>query len=147
MDNPPHHPPAYTGGSASSSSTIYIFILNKSFMHFLGIDTSGDHDVTSPYVIGYVISDDSSSIEKSNIGKAVDEARKTINKQNYVFHAYHDDKRVREVFLDSLIKYNVKGRVIVLLDRNEIKRKLLALLSKVASKSFYVTIMKYLIKF
>jgi hypothetical protein len=105
-------------------------------MRFLGIDTSGDHDISSPYVIGYAISDESSSIEKSNIGRAISEARAILNKPNYVFHAYHDDKKVREVLLDSLIKHGIRGGVIIILNRKFVN-SFFSPLSKLIDKCSY----------
>ena len=58
-------------------------------MIFMGIDTSGDHDVTTPYVLSLVISNDSKSIEESNLIKCYKSAidinlRDDVLSSNYI---------------------------------------------------------------
>jgi len=99
-------------------------------MIFMGIDTSGDHDVTTPYVLSLVISNDSKSIEESNLGECIKEIRNLLGKENYVLHATNDSEKVRKSVVQVIEKYDIKSMIIVVLDRVKVNKKSLGKILK-----------------
>ena len=95
-------------------------------MIYAGLDTSGDHDPSTPYVISVVVSEDSKSIRDSVLGRVVEEVRKALGKKDYIIHATNDSEGVRRVVVSVLEKYCVKAKVLVILDRSKVNRKYLA---------------------
>ena len=92
-------------------------------MIFAGVDTSGDHDPSSPLVVSVVLSDDSPSVKDSLLGKAVNEVRRALGKANYVLHATDDSESVRRLVVSTFEKYGIRSRVVVFLDRGKANRK------------------------
>ena len=113
---PPRLSHVLSGYSAFNSLEVdYLMSLSETVI-FAGVDTLGDHDPSSPLVVGVVLSDDSPSVGDSVLGRAVKEVRRALGKVNYVLHATDDSKSVRRPVISTFEEYGIRSRVVVFLD-------------------------------
>ncbi|BDC17592.1 hypothetical protein [Acidianus sp. HS-5] len=104
-------------------------------MIYLGIDTSGDHDILTPYVVSITYSDNSPSIEESILGNAYKEIKKSLG--NYILHATNDSEKVRRFVVETLYKYDVRSYIIVVMDRDRVKKDLIKVMKSLVSRDSF----------